>query len=297
MRDLVNTLELQPILDRVGKFDGNDFESVYSRLAADPQHGDVKRTVERKVEEHFSALHLPEEATLYDRILLALRPEDAVFTFNWDPFLFDAYARNAGTVDLPEIFFLHGNVRIGICPTHEEQWGRRCTACPTCGEAFRNVPLLYPVQKKNYSRHPYISGSWDSARYFFREALVITIFGYSAPSSDADAVELLKSAWMARSGRTMEHVEIIDIDSKKNLHERWKTFTPTFHLHPIQDFNDSWIARWPRRSREAVYIPMRYGRPCEDFPLSRTKDLTELQAQVREIAKWEAGEHEEARWV
>jgi len=49
--------------------------------------------------------------------LLSLRKKDAVCTFNWDPFLYDAWIRNRH-LDLPEIFFLHGNVRCGHCPTH-----------------------------------------------------------------------------------------------------------------------------------------------------------------------------------
>lgn len=49
--------------------------------------------------------------TVYDQLLVSLRPTDAVFTFNWDPFLFDAYKRNHLAVALPPIFFLHGNLR------------------------------------------------------------------------------------------------------------------------------------------------------------------------------------------
>ena len=293
MDDLVETLDLRPTIDRAGRFENDNFEWIYSRMAADAQHDEARNEIERKVEDYFSSLYLPKEATIYDRILLSLRPGDAVFTFNWDPFLFDAYARNFGEIELPGIFFLHGNVRIGRCPRHKERWGQRHTTCPTCGEAFRNVPLFYPVENKNYSNDPYVSDSWDSARIFFREALVLTIFGYSAPGSDAAAVELLHSAWMKRSARRLEHVEIIDIAPEENLRERWKKFTPTHHFRGRRNFDDSWMARWPRRSREAVFIPMSKGIPCPDFPLSGTKDLVELQAQVREIAKWEAGANRE----
>lgn len=289
MHDLVDTLNLRPMIERAGRFESNNFESIYSRLAANSRHDEMRKEVERKVAEYFSALELPEETTTYDRILLSLRPGDAVFTFNWDPFLFDAYARNFGTVGLPGIFFLHGNVRIGRCVRHGEQWGRRYTTCPTCGEVFRNVPLLYPVENKNYSNDPYVSDSWNNARFFLREALVLTIFGYSAPGSDAAAVELLRLAWMERSERKMEHVEIIDIAPEEDLHERWKAFTPTHHFHARRSFDDSWMARWPRRSREAVFIPMSMGIPCPDFPLSSTSDLVELRTQVRGIAEWEAG--------
>ena len=163
--------------------------------------------------------------------------------------------RRDGIADLsgPGIYFLHGNVRIGSCPTHDEKWGLRHVTCPPCGESFRDVPLLYPVENKEYTNVPYISGTWGDVRTLFREALVLTIFGYSAPSLDAAAVELLKSSWTERSARKMEHVEIIDMDHEANLREQWKEFTPTGHFHARQNFDDSWIARWPRRSREAVY--------------------------------------------
>ena len=293
MNDLVEALNLGPMLEQSGISRSEGFEALYSRLAVDPRHDVTRREIEQEIETYFSSMHLPEEATIYDRILLSLRPEDAVFTFNWDPFLFDAYVRNFHEVQLPGIFFLHGSVRIGQCPKHKAQWGRRHTECPTCGELFTKIPLLYPVLNKEYSRNPYVSDSWDSARLFFSQALVLTIFGYSAPTSDAAAIKLLKSAWMKQSSREMEHIEVIDIIPDGDLYERWKQFTPTGHFHPRQSFNRSWIARWPRRSREAVFLPMSRGIPCPEFPLIDTNDLVQLQSQVREIAKWETGARHE----
>ena len=85
----------------------------------------------------------------------------------------------------------------------------------------------------------------------------------------------------------MEHVEIVDIAPEDDLRERWHKFTPIHHFHARRSFDDSWIARWPRRSREAVFIPMSKGIPCPDFPLPGTSDLVALRGQVHEIAKWE----------
>jgi hypothetical protein len=45
------------------------------------------------VREYFAQLELPVEPTIYDALLLSLRDKDAVFTFNWDPFLFQAHLR------------------------------------------------------------------------------------------------------------------------------------------------------------------------------------------------------------
>lgn len=96
MNELVKTLNLGPILKRSGLAQSKDFEAIYSELACNPCHDRAKREIEQKIESYFSSLCLPSHVTLYDRILLELRPEDAVFTFNWDPFLFDYYVRNFG---------------------------------------------------------------------------------------------------------------------------------------------------------------------------------------------------------
>lgn len=155
--------------------------------------------------------------------------------------------------------------------------------------------MLYPVKNKEYFKDPYLSNSWDCARLFFKKDLILTIFGYSAPESDFSAVGLLQSAWMNEKSREIEHVETIDIICENELHRRWKKFSPNLHLHPRQKFNESWIAMWPRRSREAVFLAMSEGIPCREFPLSYTDDLTKLQSQVREIAKWETGARQKKR--
>ena len=284
MDDLVEILDLRSVFERVGPIKDANSESIYSKLAEDPRYDKIRVEVEQRVADYFSSLELPDEATLYDKLLLSLRRQDAVFTFNWDPFLFDAYLRNANVMDLPEIFFLHGNVRIGICPRHTEKWGPRQVPCPDCGVPFTDVPLLYPVEKKEYSSDPYIKDSWKNARWFFKEAFVLTIFGYSGPDSDRDAVDLLKNAWMARSDRKFEHVEVVDIAPKGDLYDRWIEFTPTHHLQVVRYYKESFVGRWPRCSREKLFLAMSEGIPSANFPLSDTDNLTELQAQVREIA-------------
>ena len=288
MNDLVKVVGLRPLIKQAGKGleQENDFEAIYSKLVSNPQHANIKKKIEQEVRNYFSSLQLPDEATIYDRLLLSLRKEDAVFTFNWDPFLFDAYQRNRSIAPLPEIFFLHGNVRIGMCPRHE-RWGEKNGNCPVCSASFEDVPLLYPIEKKGYSNDPYIKASWEAARALFKEALLLTIFGYRAPESDRNAVDLLKLAWTKRSKREFEHVEVVDIVSENILYERWSSFTPTLHLHPRQNFSESWIAGWPRRSREAVWFSMTKGSACQKFPLMATRNLFEIHQQVHEIAKWE----------
>lgn len=290
MDDIVDILELRPLIDKAGFEIGREsnFEVIYNQLVSDPRNVCAVEKIERHIDEYFSRLSLPDRATIYDRILISLRPTDAVFTFNWDPFLFDAYQRNREAIPLPEIFFLHGNVRIGACCDHD-RWGKRNGQCPDCCQMFAKVPLLYPIHQKNYSADPYVRRSWEAARTLFSEAFTVTIFGYGAPVSDVDAVELLRHAWFAESSRTLEHIQVIDTALMSLLHNRWSPFTPTLHYSVKTAFEQSRIARWPRRSCESLLYPMTQGAPCEDFPLPSTYSITELQEYALDIARHEKG--------
>ena len=288
MTDLIEVVGLQPLVEEAGRdyTKESNFEAIYGRLALEPACSNLLREIERRVDDYFAALSLPSHATLYDRLLVSLRPTDAVFTFNWDPFLFDAYQRNRVAVPLPEIFFLHGNVRIGACLT-DDRWGARDEHCLDCFQTLSNVPLLYPIERKDYSSDPYIRRVWETAKVLFKEALTLTIFGYGAPTSDKDAVELIRLAWLARSNRTLEHIEIIDLAQQSSLHGRWSAFAPTLHYRVETKFEQSRLARWPRRSCESLVYPMMEGMPCEDFPLPATDSLGALQEFAAQIARHE----------
>ena len=84
MADLIQTLGLGPILAQsdVNIEESVNFEELYSWIASKQRHRNLKENIERRIEEYFSDLQLPDEATLYDHLLLSLRPGDAVLTFN-----------------------------------------------------------------------------------------------------------------------------------------------------------------------------------------------------------------------
>jgi hypothetical protein len=289
MENMVDVVGLRPLIDEAGisMEHQQNFEEIYSQLASEPRYARTAQLIERRTHEYFSSLTIPDRATIYDRLLISLRPTDAVFTFNWDPFLFDAYQRNHGIVPLPEIFFFHGNVRIGACGNHDK-WGARGLRCPECGQPFTDVPLLYPIRQKDYSNNRYIRSDWESAKILLRDAFTLTIFGYGAPDSDVDAVNLLRQAWLSESARELEHIEIIDTASQSELHARWSKFTPSYHYHVKTTFNQSRIARWPRRTCESLFYPMTQGLPCDEFPLPTTDNITELQQFAADIVRHEA---------
>lgn len=289
MNDLVDTLSLRELLTSSAPHlaDEHNFEAVYSTLHEDPAQHETIRQIERRVQDYFEGLQLPTAATIYDRLLLALRHGDAILSFNWDPFLFDAYERNRSEIGLPAIYFLHGNVRTGVCEVHGT-WGARRDRCPTCGSRFVDTRLLYPIRRKDYSSDPHILATWQAASAMVAEAFTVTMFGYGAPSSDEDAVTLLREAWLSRSTRTLEHIEIIDVAEESELTRRWREFSPTLHLNVRRSFHESRLSRWPRRSCESLLSPMTEGVPCEDFPLPCADDLGALRAYCQGIASHES---------
>lgn len=284
MRDLAELIGLAPVFSSAGIEQGlDDFEAAFAMLASRDNLASTRTHIETSVHAYFAAMELPETATLYDRLVLSLRPCDAILTFNWDPFLFDAFARNQHIAAPPLVYFLHGNVRIGACDEHPRP-GLIGGGCRTCGKSMAPVPLMYPVGNKDYTSNAYVAAAWSDARELLAEALTLTVFGYAAPVSDAAAVSLLRDSWFSRSSRQFEHMQVIDIAPSAELHRRWSKFLPTGHLHPIARFEDSWLSLWPRRANQALLHTMRTGMPSAAFPLAQTHDLRELQRCAVNIA-------------
>ena len=168
MADLIEVLDLGGLISSAGHDPATGFESLYSRLHAADSQSPLVKEIERRVEGYFSQLALPGHPTIYDLLLLSLRHKDAVFTFNWDPFLADAYERLAYRLlpvsNLPGIFHLHGNVRITFCE-HCRSVMLKTDVCQTCGATSVPTPLLFPVEEKDYT-DPYFTTQWDQARDF-----------------------------------------------------------------------------------------------------------------------------------
>ena len=41
------------------------------------------------------------------------------------------------------------------CVEHDT-WGAKNGRCPACGQKFSDVPLIYPIPEKDYSKNPFI---------------------------------------------------------------------------------------------------------------------------------------------
>lgn len=231
----------------------DDFEAAYSELA-DRGHTSV---VDEKVRGFFASLELPDEGNLYDAVQLSLRRKDLIFTFNWDPLLVQSRQRllRHGVADdrLPRLHFLHGNTVIGSCDEHARM-GLIGQRCGVCGVTYTPTRLLYPVKHKNYQDGSFIEAEWATAREALRASSIFTVFGYSAPITDVEAVDLLKDAWGdVGTVRAMDQVEIINRPGADHdaLRSTWDRFIHTHHYDIFEKFEDSWIAQHPRRTMEA----------------------------------------------
>jgi hypothetical protein len=282
MSDLMDTIPLKPLLEASGiHCDGSSFEDLYSSLCEDPARSEIRANLEAAVSSYFGKLKLPARPTVYDQLLLSLRSKDVVATFNWDPFLIQAYQRSARvTRSLPHLLFLHGNVAHGYC-AKDRVSGLRGNRCSRCGRMFTPDRLLFPIRTKNYSSDPSIAASWQQLQMALQDCLIFTIFGYSAPSSDQDAVALMSAAWGSPQRRRFEQVQIIDVSPEEELSQRWFQFIHTHHYECCTSFSESFLGKHPRRSVESFFNQFVEAKFIHDNPIPETSSLDELHAWFR----------------
>jgi hypothetical protein len=253
----------------------DDFEEIYSRISLNPKLDNVRARIERAVYEYFEELKLPDEPSLYDYLVLSLRPKDVIATFNWDPFLWNALHRNRKFTPGPSVLFLHGSVAAGYCDKCKKIFSRSNRIC-RCGNALNDLPILFPVTKKDYNSDPAIAAHWRALQQALRDCWAFTILGYSAPKTDIEAIDLLKGGWGNVGDRNLEEIEIIDIKDEDCLRHSWDQFIHTHHYTVKDSFFDSWIAQHPRRSCEAIWAQNMEIMFIEPYPAPITGSFDEL---------------------
>jgi len=278
MADFLEVVPIRNILDRVDVvYKDRNFEEVYSELAINANYAHARIDLERAIFDYFKRLQLPKPPNIYDHILMSLRGKDVIATFNWDPFLIQS-ARRIAMEDqsIPLLLFLHGNVMVGFCPD-DNLHGVRGNICSHCGEPLQPSNLLYPVSEKNYEDDPMISDSWDALDSALDKAFMVTVFGYSAPTSDVSANNLLSSAWGPSKSRALEQFEIVDIRPEKELVDTWDDFIHTHHYEVHNDIFDSWMLKHPRRSGEAFKNQYLDALFIEDNPVPKNISFKKLR--------------------
>lgn len=278
MWNIVDIVGLGEMLDEAGITEHrDDFETLYSNLVIGGKHPELVGKIDSAVFNYFASLELPDEPTLYDHLARSLRNKDIIATFNWDPFLVQAIARSDDQKQGPITLFLHGNTAIGHCMEHKPIGvGSRGFNCHYCQRPLQDSRLLYPVGQKNYTSDPFIAKSWELLQRSLQDAFVVTVFGYSAPVTDVEAVDLLKTAWGSPDHRELEEIEIIDIIKDEELYERWEPFIHTHHYRTSTSFYESIIGRSPRRSCEAMWATLMDLVFTEPNPIPQNASWDEL---------------------
>jgi hypothetical protein len=289
MQQLVDCLDLRATLEGAGFVDPTDFESIYDELVATDSNTALVSEIENRVRSYFESMELPSEATLYDRLILSLRETDLIATFNWDPFLAKAYIRNRKIGRLPEIVFLHGNVEVGVC-VKDRAKGFLVQPCTQCGEPSQPSRLLYPVRRKDYNSDPFIANEWNILKWFLQRAYMLTIFGYGAPSTDIEAVDLMSNAWKGNLTFELGQVNIIDIRPEKQLEKTWEPFFCRNHYGIHRRLNTTWLNRHPRRTCEALAWATLQMAPWKNNPMPRYESFGKLRQWIEPLlAEEQAG--------
>lgn len=257
MSGFIEKLGLNDILNSITlKTQSDNLEDIYmeldERATNEPNCLEVKEKLETVIRDYMESYELPDEPTIYDFLIMSLTEKDLIVTFNWDPLLVQAIGRmQRFTRNMPNVAFLHGNVPVGYCEKDNIMGnaGQKCK----CGEPLQPMRLLYPIRNKNYSCDIAIAKSWKTFSNALERAYMVTIFGYSAPKSDVEALAMMKKAWGAVNDRNLEEIEIIDIRSEDDVLETWNDFIHTHHYSYHANFFDSALARCPRRTCEATF--------------------------------------------
>jgi hypothetical protein len=263
----------------------NNFEDLYSKLHNDSTQSEIVLEIEQRVSEYFKDMALPETPTIYDYLVLSLRTKDLIATFNWDPFLYQAWSRNRHIGDLPYIAFLHGNVAIGY-----SEFDKRCgpagmTTKDTL-QYLKPTKLLYPVANKDYNNDEFIKSQWDMVHSFLNDDSVVrvSIFGYGAPKSDTEAILLLNKAWGSSEERVMEQFEMIDVREEAEVKQSWDNFINSHHYDYETSYFESSLARNPRRTSEDYFqhiMPMTI-----DEALSSSNPVPSTFSTLEELWEW-----------
>ena len=276
MQDFTQGLELESLLNEWNIDPNQNFEDIFSDLFEKGEQQKLDQIITR-INDYFKQLEIPDKPTIYDHLVLSLREQDLIATFNWDPLLLQAYCRN-GVPDfkLPKLAFLHGNVSAGFCEK-DGRAGLLGRDCSRCQEPFQQTPLLYPIKTKNYSSNPFITQEWKHLEWGFENAIMITIFGYSKPKTDVEAISAMKKAWGEVKKRQYEQTYFITRNkNEEEISEHWKEFIHTHHFSAYNSFYDSFIAKHPRRTQEAYFHQYLGVEFIEQKPIPKDYDFQEL---------------------
>jgi hypothetical protein len=286
MNNFTEVVGLTDIIDTLpSHIKSDNFEVLYSNLHLDDPNSKQIKEIENRVYDYFKSLKLPDEPTIYDYLVLSLRSRDLIATFNWDPFLYQAWSRNHDVGDRPYIAFLHGNVAIGYSKI-DKRSGPAGMYSKATKSHMPPTRLLFPVTQKNYNDDEYIRSQWAMLEDFLSDKNVklVTVFGYGAPDTDVEAMQLMDKAWGGGSVRNMEQFEIIDIRSEKDVVKQWDKFIESHHYDYATNYFKSSLAFNPRRTSESHFQHIEAMTIEEAF--SASNPIPDNFKTLHEMWKW-----------
>lgn len=287
MSDFIETVGLTKILRNHGITSlSNNIEEIYDAIYTDAPDSTILEEINDSIYTYFSLLQIPDEVTLYDKLLLSLQRKDAIFTFNWDPLLLQAYCRNVKIKELPSIHFLHGNVAIGVC-TKDKIVGHKGNKCSKCGDRLGPSKLLFPIKDKDYKNDPFISGEWEYLEWYLNKAFILTIFGYGAPKTDVLAVKIMKDAWKLNNRFNLNEIEVVDILSRNKVEDNWEKFFHKGHYGISNKIIHTKSFVYARRSCEHWGDAMFDLAPWMERRIPRYRKLEKLQKWVEPLIQEE----------
>ncbi len=282
MKELPDILELNQILEKNEfKKAKIDFESFYDDVVKSKRI-DLQQELQIRTEKYFNSIKIQNSVTLYDKLVLSLRPKDTIFSFNWDPLLPYAYRRNGFLKTLPALRFLHGNVLSGVCKKHS-RIGWNDGKCTICNKTLKKTSLLFPIKKKNYDSDPIISEAWKLLDDKINNAYFITFFGYSAPKSDVIARKRIIEKLSTNSSLHIMELEIIDPNYDELLKTNYSILPQELHISKINNFDYCWLMSYPKLSCEALFEATMQNNPIQRYTQIETDDLKELQEWSKEL--------------
>lgn len=290
LRDIHKALGLYDELKGYGFSDVelDNFEMLFSNINGKVEYAALQRKLETAVREYFQELRLPDKPTLYDYLILSLTEKDAIVSFNWDPFLTQAYRRNIEVGNLPQLFFPHGNTGVGLCYSCHVKGYANCL-CPRCFSPLTDMKLLYPIGKKNYTDGDVIQNEWSGARSYLNHAAGVTIFGYSAPETDAEAYNLLKSSYKVSNISPIAPFTIINLRTNEDeQRKKWAEIYDRQMLQYTDDIRETILWQWPRVSLETLFDAILQQRPRDNQKSFHEFDsLEQLQGFTKTITEFE----------
>ncbi len=290
LKNIHNILSLTDDLDKYNFSDEqmSDFEKLYSDIYGKSEYKCLQEKLEHEVCDYFSKLQIPENPTLYDYLILSLTKKDAIISFNWDPFLIQAYRRNISVGNLPELIFPHGNSGVGLCNDCKIKGYANCL-CPNCFKELEQMPLLYPVGNKDYNSSSVIKNEWARPKIVLSMAAGVTLYGYGARVTDVEAVELMKSANNMSNMKDIAPFTIINLpENEEDQKRKWAEFYDVKMVLYCNNLEETLLWKNPRVSLETFFDAILQQQPRSvEKSFENYSTLKELQDFTKTITEFD----------